>query len=144
MKLLKFWETLRRYAILMTVGGAVYYFIELLWRGYSHISMVLVGGICFVLIGLINQQYEWDMCLTSQMVLAGLIITGVELIAGLILNVWLKLDIWDYSDVPYNFMGQICLSYMMLWQWLSVVGILLDDFVRWLIFGEEKPRYKLI
>ena len=33
--------------ILFALGGAGYQAIELAWRGWSHPSMVAVGGLCF-------------------------------------------------------------------------------------------------
>lgn len=63
--------------------------------------------------------------------------------AGLILNVWLGLNMWDYSNMPGNILGQICPQFTLLWFFLSAFGIFLDDLIRWLLFGEEKPHYHL-
>lgn len=115
-----------KYAFLFITGGFAYGGIENIFRGYSHISMFIAGGICFILIGLLNEVYSWDMALLSQMVISALIITGIELVSGIIVNVWLKLNIWDYTPLPYNFMGQICLLYTNIWFLLSLFAILLD------------------
>lgn len=72
------------------------------------------------------------------------IVTCVELIAGLILNVWLKLGIWDYSNMPLNLWGQICLPFFFAWVALSVIAIVIDDYLRYWLFNEEKPHYQLI
>ena len=103
--------------------------------------MSIVGGLCFLLIGLLNRRYEYEMTLTSQMFISGAMITFVEFLAGVILNLWLKLDIWDYSEQKYNILGQICMAYFGFWQFLSLVGIFLNDYFRWFVFGEEKPHY---
>lgn len=118
--------------------------IELLWRGHTHWSMYLAGGLSFILIGILNEGYSWDMALISQMVLSALAVTTVEFFTGLIVNVWLGLGVWDYSHTPYNLCGQVCLRYTNLWVLLSLPAILLDDILRWLWFGEEAPRYKLV
>ena len=128
----------------MIIGGLVYYIIELLWRGYSDLSMFFVGGICFVLVGLINEVMDEEMPLAVQALLGGTIITAVELVSGLILNVQMGLGIWDYSSLPFNFMGQICLEYSLLWVLLSVVAVLLDDWLRHKLFGEHMPSYRII
>ena len=145
MRLTKYSRILLKYAVLAATGGFVYYGIENIWRGVgnSHPYMIIVGGACFVLLGAVNHYLPWEMCFTSQMMIAGLTITAVELASGLLLNVYLGLDLWNYSDVKYNFMGQICLSYAYLWQWLSAAGILLYDYAEWLLFRaeEDKPRY---
>lgn len=129
---------------LFTVGGLLYYLIQVVWRGYSHSSMFMVGGVCFVLIGLINEYLSFDTPLWKQQLIAAVIVTGVELIAGLILNVWLQLNIWDYGRLPFNLWGQISLQYSVLWFFLSMPAIILDDSLRWLLFREEKPHYKFI
>ncbi len=132
-----------KYTFLFITGGFLYGMIENSFRGYSHISMFLAGGICFILIGLLNEVYSWDMALLSQMVVSAIIITIVELISGLIVNVWLKLKVWDYSEQPYDFLGQICLLYSNIWFLLSLFAILLDDYLRYYLLKEEKPHYRI-
>ncbi|MDF2843527.1 MAG: putative rane protein [Herbinix sp.] len=132
-----------KYTFLFLTGGFAYGAIEILTRGYSHISMLIAGGICFVLIGLLNEVYSWDMSLLSQMVISAGIITTVEFTVGIIVNVWLKLGVWDYSSKPYNLLGQVCLLYTNLWFLLSLFAILLDDYLRYFFMKEEKPKYKL-
>ena len=140
-----FLKILFEYTVLLIIGGAVYYCVELLWRGHSHYAMGIVGGIAFIFIGMVNSRYlEWEMPFVEQMFISGFVITAIEFVAGLILNVWLKLDIWDYSDVKYNLLGQVCLSYFALWQFLSAPGIILHDVICWKLFGDRKPAYKII
>lgn len=133
-----------KYSLLFLVGGFAYGAIEILTRGYSHISMFIAGGICFILIGLLNEVYSWDFSFVSQMVISAGIITSVEFITGLIVNVWLKLEVWDYSGQPYNLMGQVCLLYTFFWFIISPLAILLDDYLRYFLLGEEKPHYKIL
>lgn len=132
-----------KYAVLLAVGGIVYTTIELLWRGYTYPSMFFVGGICFVLCGLINEAFLWEMPLPQQMGLAAAIVTAVELIAGGYLNLWLGLGVWDYSSLPLNLWGQICAGYTGLWYLLSLPAIILDDYLRFWFFNEERPHYIL-
>ncbi|MCM1225155.1 MAG: putative ABC transporter permease [Lachnospiraceae bacterium] len=129
--------------ILFAIGGLLYTLIELLWRGRTHWTMFIVGGICFVLIGLINDEFGWDMPLVKQMAISALLITMFELYVGIALNKGYKLNIWDYSNMPFNLWGQICLPYSILWFLLSLPAIILDDYLRYWFFSEEKPKYKL-
>ncbi len=132
-----------KYLFLFSFGGIIYVIIEMLWRGYSHWSMFILGGLCFLLLGLINEKYARDIPLILQMLFGTLIITSLEFIAGCILNLRLGLNVWDYYDLPFNILGQICLPYMFLWFLLSPVCIIVDDYMRYLFFGGEKPSYKL-
>ena len=125
-------------------GGFIYYAVEMAWRGYSHPTMFVVGGLCFLIIGGINNIFPWDMGLLWQSLLGGVAITAVELISGLILNVWLGLGIWDYSGIPFNLFGQICLPFCGLWVLLAAFAVWLDDWLRWRLFNEEKPHYKIL
>ncbi len=132
---------LLRLSSLWLWGGFIYYLIELCWRGYSHPSMFVVGGCCFVLNGGINNWLPWELGIVWQALTGAAAVTLVELGAGLVLNVWLGLGIWDYSNISFNFFGQICLTYSLAWIILSMVCILLDDYLRYMLYGEERPRY---
>lgn len=126
---------------LFLTGGGLYFVIELLFRGYSHWTMILCGGLCFVLVGCLNEFMNFEMSLVSQMARSALMITAVEFVFGYVLNVCMGLGIWDYSNMPGNILGQICPQFTLLWFFLSLPAIVLDDFIRWRLFGEEKPHY---
>lgn len=137
-------EKALKYFILFGIGGLCYIIIELLWRGFSHWSMFFLGGLCFVLIGLINEYGPEGIPLPVQMVFGAVIITALEFISGYILNIRLDLGVWSYADMPYNILGQICLPYTVVWFFLSGLCIIADDWLRYLFFGEPKPKYKII
>ncbi len=128
---------------LFVVGGILYAVIEILWRGYTHWTMAILGGMCFLVCGGLNEWLSWDTPLWIQALICCMAITAAELVAGLVLNVWLGLNIWDYSGLPYNLAGQVCLGYSCLWYMLSIPAILLDDWLRYCFFAEERPRYNL-
>lgn len=127
--------------VLFMAGGGLYCLFEIAWRGRTHPSMLFVGGLCFILIGSINNIFSWSLGMVWQCLIGAALVTAVELVSGLILNVWLGLGVWDYSNMPLNLMGQICLPYSLLWILLSAGAIVLDDYLRYWLFGEEKPRY---
>ena len=135
---------IKKYEFLFFVGATIYVIIEKLYRGYSHWTMFLLGGICFIALGLINEVIPWDMPLLLQMFIGGIIITVLELITGCVVNLWFGWNVWDYSELPFNLWGQISLFSSIVWVGLSLVGIVLDDFIRWKFFGEEKPHYRWI
>ncbi len=132
-----------KHAVLALIGGCIYYAIEVAWRGHSHWTMAVLGGICFVLVGGVNEFFPWSMPLALQGVIGAAIITALEFTAGVVLNVWLGLGIWDYSAMPLNVLGQICLPFTLLWVPLSIVAVVLDDWLRHWLFGEERPHYTL-
>jgi uncharacterized membrane protein len=130
-------------AVLFYLGGMGYVALELIWRGWSHGSMFLVGGLCFLLLGNID-RFVPDMPLLFQSVLGAILVTGVELVSGLIINLWLGLGVWDYSGYPYEFLGQVCMSYFFLWIWVAAFAVLLEDLLRTKLFGETALSYRLI
>ena len=129
--------------ILFLIGGFIYVAIELGFRGYSHWTMFLLGGLCFILIGGLNNYIPWEMSIIKQGIIGALIVTSLEFIFGLVLNLYLNLGIWDYSNMPFNILGQICLPFSIAWFFLSLVAIFVDDWLRYVLFKEEKPHYHL-
>lgn len=115
---MKIWKN----AVLFYTGGAAYLIIELLFRGRSHGSMFLAGGICFVLIGQLNHVHPKLPVPLRALVGAG-IVTMVEFAAGLLVN--REYAVWDYRDQPMNLMGQICPLFSALWIPLSLLAIYL-------------------
>ena len=77
------------------------------------------------------------------MLLGGGIITVLELATGLFVNVWMGWNVWDYSNMPLNLWGQICLPYSLLWTVISLAAVFLDDWLRWKLFDEPHRKYKL-
>lgn len=126
---------------LFCVGALIYMGIEILWRGHTHWTMGVVGGICFVIIGLLNEGYNWQTPFWKQALIGTCVVVAIEFVAGVILNIILGLNIWDYSNIPFNLFGQICLPFTVLWYGLTMVAIVLDDYVRYWFLGQEKPRY---
>lgn len=136
-------KQLLKYFSLFIAGSLTYIFMEICFRGYSHWSMFVLGGVCFIALGLINEVLTWETPLILQMLIGGGIITTLELITGYIVNIKLHWEVWDYSTLSFNLGGQICLQFSLLWCFLSAIGIIFDDWLRYRLFNEEKPKYKL-
>lgn len=135
---------LSKWLVLFIIGGALYALLEICWRGYTHWTMMVLGGVLFLLIGGLNEvALTWETPLILQGIYGAAITTAAELLAGVILNIYLGLGIWDYSQMPFNLLGQICLPFSLLWVALSIVAVILDDYLRFWLFGEERPRYRL-
>lgn len=109
-------------AALFALGGLGYVGLELLWRGRSHISMFLAGGVCFLLLGKLSKTKP-RLPFLLQGVLGTVIITSVELFTGLLAN--RDYSVWDYRGLPFNFYGQVCLPFSLLWIPLSLGAMML-------------------
>lgn len=136
-------KKIAKYLAVFISGGIIYMCMELAWRGFTHWTMGILGGLCTVLIGMINEILPADTPLLVQAPLASIIITTLEYYTGCILNIKLGLNIWDYSQMPLNVDGQVCLYASLLWMVLGIVAVILDDKVRRL-FGEEDVKYRLV
>ena len=109
-------------AELFALGGTLYMLVELLWRGYTHWSMCLVGGACFCLIGGIHTALK-GAPLALRCVACAAAITAVEFGAGCLFNLCLGWQVWDYSMLPLNLCGQVCLRYSGFWGVLSLAAL---------------------
>ena len=107
------------YALAFAVGGVGYPLIELLFRGRSHISMALAGGLSLAFIVWLGVRHRAKPLLLRAL-LASLFITAVELLIGIYVNITLHLSVWDYSEQPLNLWGQICLLYTSIWFLLAL------------------------
>ena len=110
---------LRKNCFLFALGGSLYVGLELLWRGRSHSSMFLAGGLCFVLIGELNRSKPRRPAILRMLTGAG-IITAVELAVGLAAN--RDYSVWDYRQQWGNFLGQICPMFSLLWMPLTLAA----------------------
>lgn len=129
--------------VMFFIMGALYVCVEFAYRGYSHWTMILVGGLAGFVIGELNcRHFSWDMAVLSQCIIGSIITTIIEFVSGCIINLWLGWNVWDYSLLPYNALGQICLLFSVFWIVISFPTILLDDWLRFKLFGEEIEGYK--
>ena len=132
-----------KYLFLFHFGGGTYTTVELLYRNETYIQMYILGGICFLVCGALNEFYKWEMPLVAQVLIGDFIVTLLEFITGMICNVWLGMNLWDYSDLPYNLFGQVTPQFALLWIPLVLLAIILDDWIRWKFYHEKKPKYKV-
>ena len=129
---------------LASVFAGYYTMVEVAFDTTSHFSMSILGGLCGFLIGNANEIIPWKMPLLLQGVIGGTIITVMELITGYIVNIQLGLNVWDYSGLPLSFCsGQINLFFSIIWCIFSVLIVVYDDYLKYWLFDEEKPHYRL-
>ena len=108
------WDT-----VVFLLGGVSYSLIEILWRGYTHYTMVLLGGVCFLsLYKLFNLMKDYS--LLEKCVAGALLITTLEFTVGCFVNLVFHMNVWNYSSMPFNLLGQVCLVYSTLWGFLCI------------------------
>ena len=110
-------QVLTKYILLFFAGGSAYALLEVVWRGYTHWTMFIAGGICTILLNMIS---SFEMPLWERAVIGGAVITAVELAAGSVVNLALGWDVWDYSRMPMNLWGQVWIGASLGWTALSV------------------------
>ncbi|MCC8191682.1 MAG: putative ABC transporter permease [Ruminococcus sp.] len=120
------------------IGAFGYGIIEILFRGYTHITMGVLGGICLLFMSILNYFRTSFRSLVVCALISGVFITVMEGAMGYFLNLLLGLNIWDYSTAPLNVNGQICLPFSIAWVVLSLVVMPLERFLSRKIFGVEE------
>ena len=100
------------------LGAAGYGGLESFWQGHTHWTMLLLGGVCFLVIYLVTVRLRLRFWL--KVLLCAAAITGLEFLSGCLLNLWLGWEIWDYGRQPGNLLGQICPRYACYWLLLSI------------------------
>lgn len=131
----------REAAIVYAVGSVGYRVIELLWRGRTHWTMGICGGVCFLLIYALERRHT-RLPLACRALLSTLWITAVEFFSGLLINRVFDLGVWDYSAMRVQLCGQISLAYSLLWYCLCIPAHLLSRIIMRRIFG-AMPTAKL-
>lgn len=134
-------KRMRELLFLFLLGGCIYYSFEILFRGFSHWTMFVLGGVCLCFIWLQGVLLNWTDPLWTQIIRCIVFVTSLEFISGIVLNKWLHLNIWDYSELPYNLFGQICLQFMIIFSGFCFLGIIISGYLMYFMFQEEKPSY---
>ena len=137
-------KRLSEYLFLWAVGGSIYYGFELLFRGFSHWSMFVLGVICFVFFAVQGRMVLWQDPLWLQLARCMVFVTSMEFITGIIVNKWLLLNVWDYSRLPLQLFGQICVPFIIIFSGLAAVGIILSGYLMHWLYQEPKPHYYIL
>ena len=108
-----------RKAQIFCFGGTGYCLIELIWRGHTHWSMYLTGGLCFYVIERLNRTRLAASSIWAKCAAGAAVITSIEFAVGCVVNLWLGLGVWDYTRLPLNLLGHVSAVYSTLWYALS-------------------------
>ncbi|MEG1504729.1 MAG: hypothetical protein RR369_00105 [Lachnospiraceae bacterium] len=131
------------YLFLWTTGGCIYYGVECLFRGFSHWTMFLLGGVCFFFCTFQGIWLKWSDPFWKQLLRCMIFVTACEFITGIIVNKWLCWQVWDYTDLPFQLFGQICIPFMLIFSGLCALGIIVGGYLLYWLYGEERPKLYL-
>ena len=118
--------------------------MDLIFRGFSHWSMFVLGGLCFVFFAVQGRMLLWQDPLWLQLIRCMVFVTSMEFITGIIVNKWLHLQVWDYSRLPLQLFGQICVPFIIIFSGLAAVGIVLSGYLMHWLYQEPKPHYYIL
>ena len=106
--------------------------------------MYVLGGICFVFFYIQGESMGWQEPVWKQTLRCTVFVTAGEFITGIIVNKWLHYSVWDYSQMPLQVFGQICVPFMIIFSGLSVLGIFLSGYLAFYLYKEVKPSYHIL
>lgn len=121
--------TVRELSNIFIIGGILYGMIEIIFRGHTHWSMVITGGLCFLIFYILNITLPTN-SLLLRCIISLVVITTLEYYTGYIVNILLKWDVWDYSSLAYNLKGQICLTFSAIWFLFGIPMTFLANYLR--------------
>lgn len=136
--------------LLCTWGATVYFFLEVGYKTLTSHSeriswtMLALAILLCIPVERCGAELPWGVPLWLQALACAGLVTAVEFVAGLVLNVWLGLGVWDYSHLPLHLMGQICPQFTALWWGLCLLFIPVFDWLRWAVEGGERPYYTIV
>ena len=134
-------KKLSEYLFMGALGGTLYYMIEIIFRGYSHWSMFLLGGICFIFFAQQGLWTKWREPLWKQVLWCTAFVVSAEFITGIIVNKVMGWNVWNYTDQPFHLMGQICFPFAVLFSGLCTFGIIISGYLLCYLYREIKPVF---
>ena len=128
--------------------GFIYYMIEILFRGWSHWSMFVLAGFLGVFcVDSVNNVLSFDCDYIVQILISTILCIIGEGISGIILNVWLQLNVWDYSKMAFGtfFFGQCNVIFCVAWALIiGLFAIFYCDAYNYYILKIEPCNYYII
>ena len=119
---------IKKYSLLFILGAVGYAAIEVIFRGRTHWSMMIAGGLCLILFSMVSELLSGRSILLKA-ALCAVGVTAIEFIFGVIFNIWLGMGVWDYSDRSFNVLGQICPDFTVLWAGIALAFLPLADII---------------
>ena len=119
---------IKKYSLLFILGAVGYAAIEVIFRGRTHWSMMIAGGLCLILFSMVSELLSGRSILLKA-ALCAVGVTAIEFIFGVIFNIWLGMGVWDYSDRSFNILGQVCPAFTIIWAGIAIAFLPLADII---------------
>ncbi len=148
-------KLIKKYFGIFLLSGLIYLAIEIIFKvifkyrslrlvADTSVWMMPIGGFLCLILGELNRFKKIrQLKMIFQALIGMIIITAVELITGIILNIILKLNLWDYSHEVGNILGQISIVHSFCWFIISPLVFWFDDYMKAKIYNEGK-EYSII
>ncbi len=120
---------MKKNMILFVIGATVFPIMELAWQGHTHYVMSLAGGLCLMFINIFCYDKVNHLAMGTKCAVGSVIITIIELIVGVVFNILLNMNIWDYSELPLNLYGQISLPFTLVWFLITIPALYICEAV---------------
>ena len=121
-------KIIKKYSLLFILGAVGYAAIEVIFRGRTHWSMMIAGGLCLILFSMVSELLSGRSILLKA-ALCAVGVTAIEFIFGVIFNIWLGMGVWDYSDRSFNILGQVCPAFTIIWAGIAIAFLPLADII---------------
>ena len=115
-------KNIEKYILIFLVGGFGYGLLEILFRGFTHWSMIITGGSALLILYLINLALPNTPTILKALI-GALSITIIEFSVGIIVNKVFSFGVWDYTGTPGNILGIITPSFSLIWFMISLIMI---------------------
>ena len=120
---------IKEYTVVAGVGAVIYSLVEIIYRGHTHWTMTVTGGAVFLMLYILNTRVEIQ-SLALRCLIGCVAITLIELAVGCIVNRKLGWNVWDYSGMRFNLLGQICPAFSLAWYALCFPAYWLSMFLQ--------------
>lgn len=119
-------KMIKKYALCFAIGAAGYGSIEMIWRGWTHWSMMIAGGLCFIAFSVVAERFYHRSILFRAGVCA-VCVTAIEFVFGVVFNIILGMEVWNYSHMPLNILGQVCPLFSLMWGGIAILFLPLAE-----------------
>ncbi len=114
-------KNIEKYIFIFLFGGLGYGLLEIIFRGFTHWSMIITGGSALIVLYLINSAIP-DTPIILKALIGAFAITIIEFTVGIIVNKVFSFGVWDYTGSFGNVLGIITPIFSLCWFGISLIA----------------------